>query len=77
MTPDTERTAMHDQETTATSTSTIGSAESADKGCAADAARRRAAIAKLGRMAALSTPALMTLLMSDRASAESPPPDPT
>ena len=77
MTPDTERTDMHDQETTATPTSTAGSVESADEACAADGARRRAAIAKLGRMAALSTPALMTLLMSDRASAESPPPDPT
>ena len=39
-------------------------------------ATRRAAIAKLGRMAALSTPALMTLLMSSRQSAASPPLDP-
>ena len=64
---------MHDQETTATPTLT---AESADEACAADGARRRAAIAKLGRMAALSTPALMTLLMSSRQSAASPPLDP-
>lgn len=40
------------------------------------AARRRAAIAKIGRLAALSSPALVTLLISDRASADSPPPDP-
>ena len=37
--------------------------------------QRRAAIALMGRMAALNSPALLTLLMSSRASAESPPND--
>ena len=39
-------------------------------------ARRRAAIAKLGRMAAIGSPVLMTLMMSERAAADSPPADP-
>ena len=39
-------------------------------------ARRRAAMAKLGRMAAIDSPVLMTLMMSERAAADSPPADP-
>lgn len=37
---------------------------------------RRAIMARLGKMAALTSPTMITLLMSSRASAESPPPDP-
>lgn len=43
--------------------------------CAQDGGRR-AVMARLGRMAAVTAPAMITLLMSTRASAESPPPDP-
>ncbi len=57
-------------------TSEAATTENAAEASVELGATRRAAIAKLGRMAALSTPALMTLLMSDRASAESPPADP-
>jgi hypothetical protein len=39
-------------------------------------ARRRAAIAKLGRMAAFGSPVLMTLMVSEAAAADSPPADP-
>ena len=39
-------------------------------------ADRRAALAKLGKLAALTPPTIMTLLLSARASAFSPPPDP-
>lgn len=56
-------------------TTEAATAENAAEASVELGATRRAAIAKLGRMAALSTPALMTLLMSDRASAESPPLD--
>ena len=38
-------------------------------------AERRAALAKLGKLAALTPPTIMTLLLSARASAISPPPD--
>jgi len=58
-------------------TTEAATTEKAVEACVELGAKRRAAIAKLGRMAALSTPALMTLLMSDRASADSPPPEPT
>jgi hypothetical protein len=51
--------------------------ENAAKASVELGAKRRAAIAKLGRMAAFGSPVLMTLLMSDRASAESPPFDPS
>lgn len=39
-------------------------------------AERREALRKLGAMAALTPPTVLTLLMSRRASAESPPNDP-
>lgn len=39
-------------------------------------AERRVILARLGKMAALTPPAVVTLLISTRASAESPPPDP-
>ena len=37
-------------------------------------AERRAALEKLGRLAALTPPTILTLLLSQRASAESEPP---
>ena len=42
-----------------------------------DDSLRRAALLRLGKMAALTSPALLTILLSTRASADSPPADPT
>jgi hypothetical protein len=50
--------------------------ELTSQGAASPDARRRAAMAKLGRMAAFGSPVLMTLMMSERAAADSPPADP-
>lgn len=76
MTSKDKTTDMHDHEPTATGAAADAGAETTDETSAALGARRRAAIAKLGRMAAFSSPVLMTLLMSERAAADSPPADP-
>jgi len=60
--------------------STTPPVATADPSAAADltptAAERRAALRKLGALAALTPPTIMTLLLSPRAAAESPPLDP-
>ena len=76
MRPDTELTAMNDAAPTEPHDNAVTADELTAPAAASLDARRRAAMAKLGRMAAIGSPVLMTLMMSERAAADSPPADP-
>lgn len=76
MRPDPELTAMNDASPTEPHDNAMTADELTVPAAASLDARRRAAMAKLGRMAAIGSPVLMTLMMSERAAADSPPPDP-
>jgi hypothetical protein len=77
MRPDPELTAMNDAARTEPHDNAVAADELTSQGAASPDARRRAAMAKLGRMAAIGSPVLMTLMMSERAAADSPPADPS
>ena len=76
MRPNTELTAMKDAAPTEPHDNAVTADELPSQAAASLDARRRAAMAKLGRMAAIGSPVLMTLMMSERAAADSPPADP-